>query len=67
MYKAYLYKERLFDYKQSNQIGNFDKLAGTTKLKEQIISGKTENEIRASWEPELGHFKQLRLKYLLYK
>jgi uncharacterized protein YbbC (DUF1343 family) len=67
LYKAYPFKEKFFDYNQSNQIGNFDKLAGTTKLKEQIISGKTENEIRASWEPELGQFKQLRLKYLLYK
>lgn len=67
LYNAYPYKENFFDYKQSNQIGNFDKLAGTTMLKEQIISGKTEDEIRKSWEPELTRFKQLRLKYLLYK
>jgi len=67
LYKAYPYKEKFFDYKQSNQMGNFDKLAGTTKLKEQIISGETEEKIRLSWEPELTRFKQLRLKYLLYK
>jgi len=66
MYQAYPYKEKFFDYKQSRQMGNFDKLAGTTQLKEQIISGKTEKEIRASWEPGLSDFKQLRKKYLLY-
>jgi uncharacterized protein YbbC (DUF1343 family) len=67
MYRAYPHKEKFFDYRQSNQMGNFDKLAGTTLLKEQIIAGKSEAEIRASWEPELEQFKQLRKKYLLYK
>jgi uncharacterized protein YbbC (DUF1343 family) len=66
MYGAYPHKEKFFDYKQSNQMGNFDKLAGTTLLKEQIVAGKSEEEIRSSWEPELGQFKQLRKKYLLY-
>jgi uncharacterized protein YbbC (DUF1343 family) len=67
MYKAYPHKEKFFDYRQSNQMGNFDKLAGTTLLKEQIVAGKPEEEIRATWEPELGQFKLLREKYLLYK
>lgn len=67
MYQAYPYKEKFFDYKQSNQIGNFDKLAGTTQLKQQIISGKSEKEIRDSWEPGLSEFKKIREKYLLYK
>jgi uncharacterized protein YbbC (DUF1343 family) len=66
MYKAYPYKERFFDFKQSKQIGNFDKLAGTTELKEQIIAGKTEKEIRKSWEPKLTQFKKMRRQYLLY-
>jgi uncharacterized protein YbbC (DUF1343 family) len=66
MYRAYPFKEKFFDYKQSNQMGNFDKLAGTKLLKEQIIAGKSEEEIRASWEPELAQFKKLREKYLLY-
>ncbi|MDN3549151.1 exo-beta-N-acetylmuramidase NamZ family protein [Mucilaginibacter aquaedulcis] len=66
MYKAYPYKERFFDFKQSKQIGNFDKLAGTMELKEQIIAGKTEKEIRASWEPKLSQFKKMRKQYLLY-
>lgn len=66
MYQAYPYKEKFFDYKQSNQMGNFDKLAGTTQLKQQIISGKSEKEIRESWEPGLSDFKKIREKYLLY-
>ncbi|MGB4775192.1 MAG: DUF1343 domain-containing protein [Daejeonella sp.] len=66
LYKAYPYKEKFFDYTQSKQIGNIDKLAGTTKLKEQIIAGKTENEIRESWEPGLSQYKMMRKKYLLY-
>ena len=52
MYRAYPFKEKFFDYKQSNQMGNFDKLAGVTNLKEQIIAGKSEKEIRNSWEPD---------------
>ncbi|MDP2888389.1 MAG: DUF1343 domain-containing protein [Bacteroidota bacterium] len=67
MYKAYPYKEKFFDFKQSNQMGNFDKLAGTTLLKEQIIAGKSEKEIRDSWEPGLSDFKKLRKNYLLYQ
>ena len=66
MYRAYPFKVKFFDYKQSNQMGNFDKLAGTELLKQQIISGKTESEIRKSWEPGLSEFKTTRKKYLLY-
>ncbi|MCC6186414.1 MAG: DUF1343 domain-containing protein [Chitinophagaceae bacterium] len=45
----------------------FEKLAGTTLLRKQIIAGKTEEEIRASWQPELQKFKTIRSKYLLYE
>jgi uncharacterized protein YbbC (DUF1343 family) len=44
----------------------FEKLAGTDKLRKQIIAGKTEEEIRASWKPGLEAFKTIRKKYLLY-
>jgi uncharacterized protein YbbC (DUF1343 family) len=66
MFQAYPFKEKFFDFKQSKQMGNFDKLAGNTLLKEQIIAGKSEEEIRKSWEPGLSDFKKLRKKYLLY-
>ena len=45
----------------------FDKLAGTAVLRQKIIAGATEEEIRASWQPALDEFKSLRSKYLLYE
>jgi uncharacterized protein YbbC (DUF1343 family) len=44
----------------------FDTLAGGSDLREHIIAGKTETQIRESWQPELDNFKNLRKKYLLY-
>ena len=44
----------------------FNKLAGNDILMQQIKDGKTEKEIRASWEPKLSAYKTLRKKYLLY-
>jgi len=44
----------------------FDKLAGTDKLRKQIIAGMTEKQIRDSWKEELSAYKIMRKKYLLY-
>jgi uncharacterized protein YbbC (DUF1343 family) len=66
MYRAYPDKSKFFDSRQSKQIGNFDKLAGTSQLREQIIAGKSESEIRQTWEKSLDTFKKQRSKYLLY-
>ena len=44
----------------------FDKLAGGSKLREQIIAGKSAAEIKATWQNGLNQFKQTRAKYLLY-
>lgn len=44
----------------------FDKLAGTAQLRQDIVAGKSEEEIRASWQPELRAFQQIREKYLIY-
>ena len=44
----------------------FDKLAGTSKLREMIQAGKTEEEIRASWQEDIQKYKKIRKKYLLY-
>ena len=44
----------------------FTKLTGTAVLQKQIEAGKTEKEIRASWEPALSDYKVMRKKYLLY-
>ncbi|WP_256009289.1 exo-beta-N-acetylmuramidase NamZ family protein [Desertivirga xinjiangensis] len=66
LYRTYPDKERFFDQKQSKQINNFDRLAGNESLRQQIIAGKTEDEIRKSWKPALSDFKFMRKKYLLY-
>ena len=44
----------------------FTKLAGTTKLQQQIVDGISETEIRKSWEKGLHDFKELRKSYLIY-
>ena len=44
----------------------FDKLAGTDKLRLQIIEAKTVKEIKESWQEGLNSFKQKRRKYLIY-
>ncbi|MBO2009005.1 exo-beta-N-acetylmuramidase NamZ domain-containing protein [Hymenobacter negativus] len=44
----------------------FEELSGTNALRQQVIAGKSEAEIRASWQPGLAKFKALRKKYLLY-
>ena len=65
-YKAYPTKKAFFDNKNYPQMGNFDKLAGTASLKNQIIQGKSARAIRKSWEPALSRFKLIRKKYLIY-
>ncbi|HPW62609.1 MAG TPA: DUF1343 domain-containing protein [Cyclobacteriaceae bacterium] len=59
LYQKYPDKEKFFT-------AYFDKLAGTTQLKQQIKDGLTEAQIRASWQPGLDEFKTKRSKYLLY-
>lgn len=44
----------------------FDKLAGSDQLRKDILAGKTEAEIKASWQEELEAFKNSRQKYLIY-
>ncbi len=44
----------------------FDKLAGSNKLRIQIESGWTSNQIKDSWKVGLEHFKNKRAKYLIY-
>ena len=60
---------KLFPVKDSFFLANkfINKLAGNDILMKQIREGKSEQEIRSSWQPKLTAFKQLRKKYLLYK
>lgn len=67
LYNAFPDKPNFFNRSLSREINDIDILAGTREFKEQIIAGKSEDEIRASWEPGLSKYKQMRKKYLLYK
>lgn len=44
----------------------FDKLAGSSILRFQIIEGRSIFEIKASWTEDILNFKKIRKKYLLY-
>ena len=44
----------------------FESLAGTDRLRQQIIAGWTEEQIRKSWQPDLEKFRETREGYLLY-
>jgi uncharacterized protein YbbC (DUF1343 family) len=44
----------------------FNLLAGNNALKQQIISGMKEEDIRKTWEPGIKQFKDKRRNYLLY-
>jgi uncharacterized protein YbbC (DUF1343 family) len=60
---------RLFPQKDSFFLKNnfINRLAGNDELIQQVKQGKTEAEIRTSWEPKLSQFKAIRKKYLLYE
>ncbi|WP_460486261.1 exo-beta-N-acetylmuramidase NamZ family protein [Capnocytophaga sp. HP1101] len=45
---------------------SFNKIAGNDILKKQITEGKSEDEIRQSWQKDIEKFKEVRKKYLLY-
>lgn len=44
----------------------FKKLAGTTKLQEQIEQGMSDADIKETWKQGLESFKETRQKYVLY-
>ncbi len=60
-YKLFPQKDKFF-----LKSASLNRLAGNDVFMEQIKSGKSENEIRRSWEPALSNFKKIRKKYLLY-
>lgn len=68
-YKLFPKKDSFFIKAKSGKPEDifFNKLAGNADLMQQIKSGKTEAQIRKSWEPKLNAFKKMRKKYLLYE
>jgi uncharacterized protein YbbC (DUF1343 family) len=66
LYRAHPYKEKFFDTKLSKEMNTIEQQIGVGNFRQQIIDGKSEKEIRASWEPGLSEYKKMRKKYLLY-
>lgn len=66
LYNASPKKEDFFNTKLSKEMGTIERLVGVADFRQQIIAGKSEKEIRASWEPGLSAYKTMRKKYLLY-
>ncbi|TVQ93047.1 MAG: DUF1343 domain-containing protein [Bacteroidetes bacterium] len=58
-YKHFPHKEEFF-------LNSFERLAGTSQLRKQIIDGKTEEEIRQTWKEGIKDFIEMRKPYLLY-
>lgn len=44
----------------------FDLLMGNNQVRQDILGGKSEEEIRARWKADLEAYKRMREKYLLY-
>jgi len=67
-YRWFPDKERFFngENKEEREVLHFDRLAGNSTLRQQIKSGKTEKEIRQSWEGRLDAYRKMRQHYLLY-
>lgn len=70
-YKAFPDKENFFiKPKMENpkpENWGFNRLIGNAYLMQQLKDGKSEQEIRKTWEPKLKAFKTIRKKYLLYE
>ncbi len=61
-YRLFPDKEKFF-----TNANFFDKLAGTDRLRLQVLNGVSEKNIRASWQEDLEKFKAVRERYLLYE
>jgi uncharacterized protein YbbC (DUF1343 family) len=67
-YKMFAQKDSFFLRPRSGKETDyfFNKLAGNDELRKQVMAGKTEAQIRKSWEPGLKKFMAIRKKYLMY-
>lgn len=62
MYKGFRDKSKFF---LANNF--FDKLFGTDVVRKMIVDGKSEAEIRQTWQQDIEAFKIIRQKYLIYE
>jgi uncharacterized protein YbbC (DUF1343 family) len=62
MYKGFTDKSKFF---LTNNF--FDRLIGTDAIRKMIVNGKSEAEIRQTWQNDIVAFKIIRQKYLIYE
>lgn len=69
LYRAKAAKDKTFNAEKEffTRSRWFDLLMGTDQVRRDILQGKTEKEIRQSWQPALEKYKDIRKKYLLYQ
>ena len=69
LYRAKAAKDKTFNAEKEffTRPHWFDLLMGTDLVRRDILQGKTEKEIRQSWQPALEKYKDIRKKYLLYQ
>jgi len=48
------------------RVAHFDRLCGSTKIREAIIAHSSIDELITGWQDELNAFKKIRQKYLIY-
>lgn len=44
----------------------FDRLVGDSKVREMLCEGKSEEQIKATWQEDLDEYRAMRGRYLLY-
>ena len=57
-----MYPDR-FEWRQRH----FDRLCGTSSIRNTIIAGKSIDELKTGWQDKLGAFLKIRKHYLLYR
>jgi uncharacterized protein YbbC (DUF1343 family) len=55
-----------FPKKDSFFLKGFERISGVSSLREKIMQGASEAEIRKTWTEDLENFKKIRAKYLIY-
>jgi len=65
LYLFHPHKEKFFE-RLSNQVNPIVIQIGSGEFLQQIINGVSEKDIRASREPGMSRYKEMRKEYLLY-
>jgi uncharacterized protein YbbC (DUF1343 family) len=59
--------QRLHADELTFHVAHFDRLAGTDRVRQQILAGADVQDITATWREQIERFDTLRRKYLLYE